>query len=113
VEEFNEKLLQAIDETISYCLGSSNANLIYEFLEKKGCTKCEIPEKLDVLVDTLEKLVGVGRGQMMGAVPIIENMILKIFCKKMGINYEKIGVGYLPSQIEKLKESCNSSAYPR
>jgi hypothetical protein len=57
VTEFNGKLLQVIDETIIFCLGNVNANLIFAYLEKKGCPKQQIPENLDVFVDTLEKLV--------------------------------------------------------
>ena len=66
--EFDGKLLQAIDETLVFCLGDRNTRLIYDFLEKSGCPKQEIPEKLDVFTENLERLVGVGRGQILGAV---------------------------------------------
>ena len=105
---FNDKLLQVIDETIVFCLGNTNANLIYEYLEKKGYPKQEIPENLDVFSDTLEKLVGVGRGQILGASIIMENAILSEFCKKLGIDFKEVGPGYFPSQIKKLKEIYDS-----
>jgi hypothetical protein len=105
--EFNEKLLKAIDETLVFCLGDLNARLIYDYLEKVGCSKQEIPEKLDVFVEILEKLVGIGRGQILGASSVMENAILKAFCKKLGINYEEVGSGYLPNQVRKVKEIYN------
>jgi hypothetical protein len=108
VDEFNEKLMQSIDETISYCLGNTNANLIYGCLEKKGCTKQEIPEKLDIFVDTLENLVGVGRGQILGGALIMENAILKVLCLKLRIAPEEVGSGYFPNQIRKIKEIYNT-----
>lgn len=108
MNEFDDKLLQSIDEVISYCLGNANTHLIYEFLEKKGCSKKEIPEKLDVFVDSLEKLVGVARGQILGAATIMENAILESLCRKLGIKSEEVGSGYLPIQIRKLKEIYNS-----
>jgi hypothetical protein len=106
--EFNEKLLQAIDETIVFCLGETNANLIYQYLEKNGCPRNEIPENLDVFVDMLEKLVGISRGQILGASIIMENAILKLVCKKLGVDCGKVGPGYFPNQIGKLKEIFNS-----
>ena len=108
--EFEEKLLEVFDETLVFCLGDINTRLIYDCLEKVGCPKQEIPEKLDVFVDILGKLVGVGRGQILGAATIMENAILKEFCKKMGINYEEVGSGYFPNQIRKVKEIYNIRA---
>jgi hypothetical protein len=107
VDEFDEKLMQTIDETISYCLGKNNAHLIYDYLEKKGCSKQEIPEKLDLFVDTLDKLVGVGRGQVLGAAIIMENAILKSLCLKIGVEPKEIGSGCFQNQILKIKEICN------
>lgn len=107
MDEFDEKLFQAIDETIRYCLGDVNAQIIYRYLEKQGCPEQKIPEKLDVLVTALESLVGSGRGQILGAAQIMENEILKAFCVKLGIDYAEVGPGYLPEQIRKLKEIYN------
>jgi hypothetical protein len=44
MDEFDEKLSQAIDETIRYCLGAVNAQIIYRYLEKQGCPEQKIPE---------------------------------------------------------------------
>ncbi len=103
VDKFNEELLQVIDETITFCLGDINARIIYEYLESNGCLKQEIPEKLDFFVTTLSDLVGTERGKILGVSRIMENAILKLFCKKIGIDYEEVGPGYLPDQIRKLK----------
>lgn len=112
MSDFDEKLLHVIDETITFCLGSTNLNLIYNYFEKIGCPKQEIPEKLDVFEDTLEKLVGVSRGQIFGAANIMENAILKQLCIKLGVKYEEIGPGYFPDQIKKLKTIYDSRSNP-
>jgi hypothetical protein len=109
VDEFDGKLMQSIDETINYCLGHENAHLIYEFLEKKGCLRKEIPENLNIFADTLEDLVGVGRGQFLGAAVIMENVILKALCLKLQIDPKEVGSGDFPNQIKKLKEIYNTS----
>jgi hypothetical protein len=103
LDEFERLLLQAIDETIRYCLGDINAQIFYNYLEKKDCPIQEIPKKLDVFVMELENLVGLGRGQILGPAQILKKEILKAFCAKLGINYE-VGPDYLPEQIRKLKE---------
>ena len=58
VSDFNEKLLQVIDETIIFCLGSTNVNLIYNYLEKIGCPKQEIPEKTRCFRGHIRKISG-------------------------------------------------------
>jgi hypothetical protein len=82
VDTFDEELLQVIDETIIFCLGDVNARIIYEYLENNGCLKQEIPEKLDIFVASLSDLVGTERGKILGVSCIMENAILKMFCKK-------------------------------
>jgi hypothetical protein len=104
VETFNAELLQAIDDTLVYCLGEINARILYQFMEKKGFTKHEIPENLDVFVEILENLVGRGRGQILGAATILENSILKDLCKKLDVKYAEIGSGYFPEQCSKVRE---------
>jgi hypothetical protein len=56
--------------------------------------------------------VGVGRGQILGTDIIMENAILKQFCRKLRIDYEQVSPGYFPNQIRKLKEICDSRSNP-
>ena len=104
MDEFNEKLSQAIDETIRYCLGDVNAQIIYRYLEKQGCPEQKFL-KNSIFQSQYQRLQWVsGRGQILGAAQIMENEILKAFCAKLGIDYAEVGLGYLPEQIRKLKE---------
>jgi len=98
MDNFNKKLLEAIDETIGYCLGDINAQILYQYMERKGCPKQEIPKRLDIFVETLEKLVGRGRGQILGPASILENAVLKQLCKKLGIKNYEFGSTYFPDQ---------------
>jgi hypothetical protein len=36
VSEFDQLLVEAIDETIKYCLGERNTTIIEDYLEKQG-----------------------------------------------------------------------------
>ena len=108
--EFDTLLLQAIDETIRYCLGDINAQLIYNYLERKGIPKKEIPKKLDDFVMEFENVVGFGRGQVLGAAQIIEEAILKAFCNKLKINYVETGSRYFPYQIKMIKETYSKGS---
>jgi hypothetical protein len=61
-------------------LGEVNSQLIYNYLERKGVSKQDIPKKLDAFVMEFEDVVGFGRGQILGAAQIMEEAILKAFC---------------------------------
>jgi hypothetical protein len=105
IDEFDRLLLQAIDETIRYCLGDINSQLIYNYLERKGISKQDIPKKLDAFVIEFENVVGFGRGQILGAAQIMEEAILKAFCIKLKISYVDNGSRYFPDQIRKIREA--------
>jgi len=101
---FEVELLKVIDETIAFVLGNVNLQIIYCYLERKGCPKHEIPNKLDLFVDTLDNLVGRDRGQMLGSASILESVIIKELCKKLGVKYDEVGPGYFPEQCCRLKQ---------
>jgi hypothetical protein len=107
LDDFDSLLLQAIDQTIRYCLGDVNAQLIYNYLEKKDCPQQDIPKKLDVFVTEFENIVGFGRGQILATAQIIEEAILKAFCTKLEIDCNENNTRYFPEQIKKLKETYN------
>jgi hypothetical protein len=104
VEDFDTELLQVIDETISYCLGEINKQVIFKFIEKRGVSKQEIPKKLDVFAEALEDIIGRGRGQILGAAIILENAILEQLCKKLNVNYDKLGLGQFSEKCGRLKK---------
>lgn len=103
-DTFDCLLLQTIDETVRYCLGEINTQLIYNHLEKKDCPLQEIPKKLDIFTREFENLIGAGKGQILGAAKILENSIVKTLCTKLEISLSENSTGYFPNQIRNLKE---------
>ena len=101
---FDSLLLQTIDETVRYCLGEINTQLIYNHLEKKHCPLQEIPKKLDIFAMEFENIIGAGKGQILGAAKILESAIVNALCTKLGISLGENSIGYFPDQIRNLKE---------
>ena len=84
MDEFDETLLTAIDEILQYTLGDVGAQDIYKYLERTGCPKHEIPNNLDTFSIELRKILGEGRGQILGSAPILEEAIAERLCAKLG-----------------------------
>ena len=82
--EFDDLLFRAIDETIRYILGDTDATIVLGYLENNGCSKEEIGQKLKFFCSTLEVLVGKNRGQMLGAACILEETIVEHLARKIG-----------------------------
>ena len=101
---FDEALLNAIDEILRYIIGDYGAEIIYSYLERNDLTKNEIPNKLDKFSEEIRKILGDGKGQILGSAPIIEEAIAERLCEKLGTKLE----GRLPMAfsifIGKLKE---------
>jgi hypothetical protein len=110
LDEFDELLLSVIDETLRYTLGDVNTRIIFDYLEKKSCHFSEIPRRLDIFSRELRDLLGSGRGQILGSAPILEKVIAEIFCRKLGIEFDKsrgiVFVDYIKSlkQVYREKE---------
>jgi hypothetical protein len=49
-------------------------------------------------------LVGRDRGQILGSASILENVVIKEHCKKLGLKYDDVGPGYFPEQCSRLKQ---------
>jgi hypothetical protein len=101
--EFDELLLKAINETLRYVLGDVNAGIIFGYLEKKSCPFSEIPRNLHIFSTALRDLLGGGRGQILGSAPILENAIAEIFCRKLGMEFDKGEFIVFADYIEKLR----------
>jgi len=104
LDEFDETLLSAIDEILQYTLGDVCTQIIYGYLERSSFPKSEIPNNLDRFSEELRRLLGSGRGQILGSAPILEEAIVERLCSKLGMKLE----GRLPVAfsifIRKLKE---------
>jgi hypothetical protein len=81
--DFEQLLLQAIDESLS-SLGESSRQAIYYHLEKNFAIKKEqIPEKIEPFEDALKRIFGIGAD-------FIETLIMKRLAEKVepGANWQ-------------------------
>jgi hypothetical protein len=104
MDEFDEALLNAVDEILRYTLGDISTQIIYTYIERTGCPKSEIPNKLDAFSEELRRILGSGRGQMLGSAPILEEAIAERLCAKLGKKLEGRLPEAFPIFIRKLKE---------
>jgi hypothetical protein len=108
VNDFDKLLIQVTEETIKYCLGDSNASIVWNYLEERDCPMSEIPNRPEVFSEELRNIMGFGRRQILGAATILEEAILEIFCKKLGINFEFEKPTNFPREVRKLREIYTS-----
>jgi hypothetical protein len=84
--KFEEKLLEAIDEGLSF-LGESPKQALYFHLEKTlKMNRLDIPYRIDEFTDAIEKIFGAGA-------KILEIQIMKCLFKKIGYK-----IKYYPKQ---------------
>lgn len=107
MDKFDKMLVQVIDEVIKYSLGEVNATIIYGYFKKINCPVDKIPENLEFFSMELRRLLGSGRGQILGSAPILERAILKALCKKLEINCQFEGPVNFAEYVKKLKEVYN------
>ncbi len=107
MEEFDELLLKTIDKTIRCALGDHNALIIYDYLEKNSCPMQEIPTRLDLFSAQLRNLLGVGRGQILGAPAILEDTIVTALSSELGLKLENESRVF-EDRIRRLKEKYNN-----
>lgn len=108
MDNFDKLLVQTISEVMRYALGEINAKIICDYLEKRHFPLTTIPNNLEVFSIELRNLLGPGRGQILGSAPMLEKVILKALCKKLGLKYEVKGPINFSEEVRKLKEIyCN------
>ena len=108
VNDFDNLLVQVAEETIKYCLGDVNANIIWNYLETRNYPISEIPNRPEIFSEELRNIMGFGSRQILGAAEILEETIFEIFCKKLGINFECEKPINFPFQIRKLRDLYKS-----
>lgn len=104
MDKFDDLLLQAIDKTVRYVFGDVNADIIYEYLQKNGCALHEIPTKPSAFSIGLRKILGPGRGQLLGTAPILEEAILEALCAELKIKFDRQSATSFADHIKKLRE---------
>lgn len=104
MDKFDEILLSAIDEILRYTLGDACTQIIYDYLERNSLPRSEIPNKLDRFSEELRKLLGYGKGQILGSAPILEEAIAERLCAKLGLKTQPRLSMAFSVFIRKLKE---------
>jgi hypothetical protein len=108
VKDFDKLLVQVTEETIKYCLGDINAKIIWNYLEEQNYLMSEIPNKPEIFSEELRNIMGFGSRQILGAAMILEETILEMFCKKLGIKFECEKPVNFPYQVRKLRDLYNA-----
>jgi len=102
--EFDGLLILTIGEVLRDSMGDLNAQIIFEYLEKRSCTMQEIPKKLDIFSIELRRLLGCDRGQLLGSAAILEETIARVLCFKLGVKFdEKLPIVF-PNYMGKLRQ---------
>lgn len=113
VSDFDKLLVQVTEETIKYCLGDVNATIIWNYLEERDCPMNEISNRPEKFSEELRNIMGFGSRQILGAAVILEETILEIFCKKLGINFECERPINFPYQVRKLRDQYKTGEIRR
>jgi hypothetical protein len=109
VSDLDRLIIRVIDETLRYCLGEVNTELIYNYLEKQGYQLNEIPQKPEKFSEELRNILGFGSRQILCAPSILEESILETICKKLGLSSRFEKPVNFPNYIRKLRAMCRSS----
>jgi hypothetical protein len=107
LDKFNDLLLQVVDKTVRYVFGDVNAGTIYEYLQKNGCALHEIPTKPSAFSIGLRKILGSGRGQLLGVASVLEEAILEALCAELKIKFDRQSASSFADHIKKLRELYN------
>ena len=111
--DFDNLLVQVLDETVKYCLEEENASIIYKYLEGRNLPLNEIPNKPELFSEELKKILGFGRGQILCAASVLEKTILEMLCKKLQIKLDCEKPVNFPLQLRKLRSPYLSGGMRR
>ncbi len=112
LEEFNEILVETVDETLRYLLGDRTVEIFYEYLRRKGFTMSDIPHDPDFFFDELRAVLEFEDSGMrfrrvsgIGIVSILERTIIEILCKKFGLEFNEKGPIIFSEWVEKIRDA--------
>lgn len=99
LDEFDELLLQVMDDVIRASLGDRSARMIFAHLERMLGSRTKIPSNLDAFSLELRKILSdtgprfsLSKGiSAWGTAALIERTIAKWVCKKLGIPFTAVG----------------------
>lgn len=105
MQEFNELLCQALDDSISELLGQNVLPSLYAALEKHySISRDELPYRLETIYSILENVFGV-RGSR-----TIEKHVARRFYKKLDLPFSEVDGYTLKDYVEAVKEKTGKSA---
>ena len=97
-KEFNDALIESIDETITDLLGRAVVDALYAHLQKfHSVSRDELPHRLDALSPPLERIFGVRGSQT------ITKAIAKEFFLKLGLEFTDKPGHTLPEYVDEAK----------
>jgi hypothetical protein len=107
LDEFDQLLVSTIREVLEESLGKENAQIVFEYLERRSCSLKEIPKKLDVFSIEMRRLLGCCEGQFLGSAAVLEEAIAKIMCFKLGVEFNERLPIVFPNYTKKLRGVCS------
>jgi hypothetical protein len=90
MDNFNDLMFEALDDTLKLMLGESVSELIHSFTERQSSLKLkEVGNNIDDIISYLEKLIGKEGAQ------IIHTVSIKRLCLKLKQEYEEVEAHFL------------------
>ncbi|MGD9131591.1 MAG: hypothetical protein PVH73_08495 [Candidatus Bathyarchaeota archaeon] len=85
MDNFNELMFEALDDTLRLMLGERVSKLIHSLTERQASLKLkEVGNNIDVIISYLERLLGKEGAQ------IIQTVSIKRLCLKLEQEYEEV-----------------------
>ena len=102
--EFDAYVVQAVDQTLRYCLGDMSAQIVFSYLAERKCPIEQIPKNPELFSEELRNIVGFGRRQILCPGDILEEAVLEVICMKVGVKFEQEIPWNFASALSKLKK---------
>jgi len=98
--KFDKLLIKSVDESLKDTFGEIATDIIYKHLERNYSLKQEeIPKKLEVFLEGLEKFFSSGA-------TVVEGLVLERLCSSLGLEYPSEERYSFKEYITKLKNTC-------
>ena len=104
VSDFDNLVVQVVEETLNYCLGEVNAMVIHNYMNERNLPFNEITDKPELFSEELRKILGFGSRQILCAASVLEDAIIDLLCKKLKITLDYKKPVNFPFQITKVRE---------
>ena len=90
MENFNDLMFEALDDTLRLMLGENVSKLIHSLIERQPSLKLkEVGNNIEAIISYLEKLLGKEGAQ------IIQTVSIKRLCLKLKQEYEEVEAHFL------------------